>query len=249
MTFIAVLLLLLLGAGPAPGRAYPAAEGFRAAESDARAMEIADEVMEAMGGYEAWNATRILSWRFFGRRHHVWDRTTNDVRIEADDTVVLLNLDSREGRVFVEGDEVTDPERKAELLEKGYAWWVNDSYWVFMPYKLKDSGVRLKYLGEKSMTDGRPAEVLELTFDQVGLTPQNKYDVYVDASTHLVGEWSYYENAGDAQPQFTMPWSDWRKVGRILLAGDHGRGNDWDLRTYDSLPRSVFEDPAPPDLQ
>ncbi|MEZ5331564.1 MAG: hypothetical protein R2991_05830 [Thermoanaerobaculia bacterium] len=48
-----------------------------------------------------------------------------------------------------------------------------------MPYKLEDPGVTLHYLGERPMLDGRPAEVLELTFEGVGRTPQNKYHVYV----------------------------------------------------------------------
>jgi hypothetical protein len=45
--------------------ANPAAEGFNESGSDAKAMAIADEVMQAMGGRKAWDKTRYLSWKFF----------------------------------------------------------------------------------------------------------------------------------------------------------------------------------------
>lgn len=252
----AVVALLLASASvrfawgqESPSRGLnPPAEGFRARQSDPKAIGIADRVMEAMGGREAWDDTRHLSWVFFGKRRHFWDKWTGDVRIEAEDQLVLMNIHTREGRVFEGGVEVTDPVHRAELLEQGYAWWVNDSYWVFMPYKLKDTGVRLGYLGEGTMTDGREAEIIELTFEDVGLTPQNRYVVMVDAKSHLVGEWAYFENAADETPQFTTPWGSWQKVGRILLAGDRGRGLDWKLAVYDELPASVYESPQPVSL-
>lgn len=242
LSLITALVLLLTGALAAP-------QWVRAdAASEARAQEIAADVLEAMGGAEAWQGTRFVRWRFMGRRLHYWDRHTGDVRIESGGNVVLMNVHDLEGRIFVDGEEVTDPEEKEDALELGHAWWVNDSYWVFMPYKLRDDGVHLDYLGEGTMEDGRPAHVLELTFDGVGLTPQNRYEVLVDVETDLVGQWSYFENADQSSPDLTGPWTDWKRVGDILLAGSHGRGHDWELAVYEDLPRSVFEDPAPVSL-
>ena len=47
-----------------------------AAQSDEKAVAVADEVMEALGGQSAWDNTRCLTWSFFGRRTHVWDKFT-----------------------------------------------------------------------------------------------------------------------------------------------------------------------------
>ncbi|HZM14836.1 MAG TPA: hypothetical protein VFE28_02435 [Candidatus Krumholzibacteria bacterium] len=237
---------IVVAADPAasPAEENPAMPGFQKDASDARAMEIADEVMRAMGGRPAWDNTHYVRWLFFGRRMHYWNKWTGDVRIEAGDKLVLMNIQTRKGRVWEKGVEVTQPESLQTRLEKGFAWWTNDSYWVFMPYKLKDSGVRLRYLGERAMQDGKPADVLELTFTGVGLTPENKYDIFVDKQTRLVSEWSYYEKAGDGEPKFTMPWKAWRKVGDIMLAGDHGRSEpDWKLAAFSTLPASVFTSP------
>ena len=46
----------------------PAAEGFNLEASDEKAIALADEVMEAMGGRKNWDATRYIRWNFFGRR-------------------------------------------------------------------------------------------------------------------------------------------------------------------------------------
>jgi len=235
------------------GSTNPPAEGFDAEGSDPEAIALADEVMVAMGGREAWDATRYLSWRFMDRRDHYWDRYSGDARVEGTTSeeegeqpfVLLLNVNTREGRAFVGGAEVTDAEERAQWLDRAFGMWTNDSYWVFMPFKLKDSGVTLKYLGERETEQfGKPA-VLELSFAEVGLTPQNRYEVYVDPKSHLVSGWAWYPEATDETPRFTLPWGDYQQVGRILLANDHGQGHDWRLRAFDELPRSVFESPEP----
>ena len=217
--------------------------------TDARAVEIAQEVMDAMGGHEAWERTRFVSWLFFERRQHYWDRWSGDIRIEDAEHLILMNIQNRQGRAWVNGEEITAADSLAKLIDKGHAWWINDSYWAFMPYKLRDPGVSLRYVGERQMQDGRAADVLEMTFNAVGRTPENKYEVCVDKETRLVGEWSYYAKADDAEPRFTGPWTDWKRVGRIMLAASHGRDKDWKLATYEELPRSVFESPDPVQLE
>jgi hypothetical protein len=208
--------------------ANPAAPGFNAEASDPDAIAVADELMQALGGRDAWDATRYVRWTFFGRRTHTWDRHTGDARIEGTEKqsgepfVICMNVNSKQGRVWIGGEEVTDFEKLKQMLRVGYQAWVNDSYWLFMPFKLKDSGVTLKYLGERGMASGESADVLELTFDDVGVTPQNKYHVFVDKDSRLVRQWSFFANASDEEPAITTPWDDWRRYGEIMLSGDRG---------------------------
>jgi len=224
-----------------------------AAGSDPRAVEIARAVLERLGGQEGWDATRFVRWKFFGGRQHYWDRHSGDVRIEmaerrndADEVerpalLVLMNIDTRLGRVWAGGEEVRDREKLDEYLTLGHKVWVNDSYWMFMPYKLLDPGVTLKYAGERELEDGRPADVLDLTFgDGVGYTPENRYEVFVARDSGLVEQWSFFAEAEESEPGFTMPWTGWRKFGRIWLATDHGQEKDWDIAVHAVLPRSVF---------
>jgi hypothetical protein len=230
------------------GEDNPAAAGFDEAGSDAKAIAIADEVMAAMGGRRAWDQTRHLAWNFFGVRTHVWDRWTGDLRSQAGSQLVLMNINSRQGRAWKDGAEVTDRAQLEAILDGGYKAWINDTYWLLMPYKLKDSGVTLTYLGDGTMETGRPADVLQLTFKDVGVTPENKYHVWVDKERRLVEQWAYFPKASDAEPRFKTPWAHWERHGKVLLSGDRGERKLTDLRVYDELPESVYRSPEPVDL-
>jgi hypothetical protein len=227
----------------------PPQQGFDLRGSDPKAIQIADEVMKALGGRKAWDDTRYLTWNFFGRRTHVWDKYTGDLRFENEGTVTILNLNSKKGRVWRNGQEVTDPAELGKALYDAESAWINDSYWVFMPYKLKDTGVTLKYLGKGTTEAGASSDVLELTFENVGRTPQNKYHVYVDDRTRLVTQWNYYQNASDPEPSFKIPWLDWERHGKILLSANRGERKHQDLAVLGSVPDSLFREPAPVDLR
>lgn len=242
--FAALLLFAAIVFLPAPAHA-DASRVHVTADSDARAIEIAQATVAAMGGWEAWDQTRYLTWRFFDRRDHWWDRETGDIRIQSDDTLILMNLNTEKGRVWKSGTEITEPDSLAKLLDTGRQIWVNDSYWLIMPFKLLDPGVTLKYLGERALADGRNADVLQLTFGEgIGYTPQNRYEVFVAKDTGLVEQWSFYADAKDAEPGFTMPWAGWTQFGGVKIATDHGRGDPWPVDAPASLPPEVFTDPA-----
>lgn len=213
----------------------PPAEGFNIEGSDMIAMLLADKCMQAMGGREAWDNTRYLSWNFFGRRNHLWDKWTGDVRIEVPDTelTILMNINSQEGRAMRGGVEITDS--LDYFLKRGYGWWINDSYWLVMPYKLKDSGVTLRYLREDTTEMGAPADVLSMSFENVGVTPQNVYNVWVDVESKLITQWSYYPDSSALEPRFVTPWSDYSQYGEILLSGNRG---DYQLSSI-SVPTEV----------
>ncbi len=222
----------------------PPAEGFNAEASDPKAIALADSVMNAMGGRKAWDNTHYISWNFFGARNLLWDKKEGTVRIEIprDSTIFLVNIFDKTGKAQVQGEEITEPDSLAKLMDRAEAIWINDAYWLVMPFKLKDSGVTLKYLGQDTTEQGRPAEVLELTFREVGNTPNNKYHVYIDSETNLITQWDFYTNASDEEPRFSTPWDDYRRFGDILLSGDRGQRQISDIAVYDEAPEAVFQD-------
>ena len=230
----------------------PPMDGFNLEASDAKAIEVADAVMRSMGGRANWDQTRYLSWSF-GRDDQVWDKWTGRFRFQRESLIVLMNITTQEGRAWEGGQEITDADALKEHLTRAHRNWANSSYWLLMPYKLKDSGVTLRYQGEGTMEDGRGAEILGLTFEEVGFTPENRYEIYVDKETMLVGQWSYYRDAADAEPQFTRPWKNWQKYGAVMLSDHRGEGRNGpfilpNVGVYETLPDAVFEDPAPLDL-
>lgn len=220
----------------------PPDDGFNLAGSDAKAVEIADAVMAALGGRKAWDNTRVIRWNFFGNRKLTWDKWTGDVRVEGlkDGSVALVNINTGKGRFFKNGTEYTQPDSLAKYLPRAKSQWINDSYWLLMPYKLKDSGVTLKYLGEENTEAGQPADKLQMTFQNVGDTPQNKYYIWVDQQTRLISQWAHFRNATDEKPAFINAWKAYERKGKILLSGDRGGRKITEIEVLEKAPEATF---------
>lgn len=247
LAFSVVIFSLYRCAAPGGGESgfveNPPAEGFDIENSDPQAIKIADDVMAAMGGRKSWDETRYITWNFFGSRKHLWDKYTDDIRIESarDSTVILMNINTMEGRVMKKGQEFTNADSLTKYLDRGKAWWINDAYWLLMPYKLKDSGVTLSYLREDTTMDGRSAHVLGLKFENVGVTPDNGYEVFVDIEKRLVTQWAYYRDAYQEAPNFVMPWLDYQQHGKILLSGNRGERQIRDIAVLETVPGEAFK--------
>lgn len=192
-----------------------------AQSKDKKANAIVKEMLTAMGGMKNYNSTPFIQWDFVNRKLS-WNKWTGDVRVENPSAkqVILVNINTLKGKVYENGVLVNDQAKAKELLEKGKNWWINDSYWLVMPWKLQDPGVSLKYVKTAKLPNGKTADVLQLTFNAVGVTPENKYWLYVDKEDHLIKQWAYYKNFHDAEPKFLKPWSNYQKVGNILLSFD-----------------------------
>ncbi len=253
-TLLLLLLILCYSCGPTSAGddvqdvpKNPAAEGFNMEDSDERAIALADSVMVAMGGRKAWDQTRFLSWNFFGRRKLIWDKKEGDVRIEipSDSTIFLVNVFSKKGKAMIQGEEITEPDSLSKLMDRAEAIWINDSYWLIMPFKLKDSGVTLKYLGQDtaSTQENMMTDVLSLTFNNVGNSPDNKYHVFVDPDSKLIVQWDYFRSAEDETPRISTPWNNYSRFGEILLSGDRGgRRQLVDIGVFENIPQAVFNE-------
>lgn len=248
---IALLLAVAATAGAWAGASGP----------DPKAAAVADQLLGGLGGQEAWDATRYLRFDFCvevdGKpvmsRSHWWDKHTGRYRLEArtkdgDPYLVLMNLNTKEGSAYLKG-KLLEGEQRKNILERGYAVWINDTYWLLMPYKMKDPGVILSYAGEAKEGDTTWDKLL-LTFDNVGLTPKDRYWAYVNRQTHLVDRWEFILQGGKG-PATRFDWSRWERHGRILLC--HERVNDKEkkrilfpaLSVPDTLPDTVFTSPDP----
>ena len=221
----------------------PSAPGFDNTNSDLEAIAIADKVMNAMGGRQNYDNTRYVKFTFKDERDHIWDKHTGDIRIEYldEDMIILMNVHSLIGTAIT-GDTIIDSNhpRYPSLMNQGKEHWINDTYWLVMPFKLKDSGVTLKYVGEDKTQKGEDADVLSLTFKNVGVTPQNKYLVFVDQKDHLVVEWVFYNNATDTQPLFRTPWEDYQEYGSIKLSGGRGGQGLSNIAVLESIPEGTL---------
>lgn len=224
---------------------FPAMANFNQDGSDAKAIALADQVMEAMGGYDAWKNTRYIRWNFFGMRTLTWDKQDEKVRIDFLDQPVIVSagVDGVKGWAARDGQVIGDIQEAIGWVKKAKDLWSNDSYWLVMPFKLKDDGVTLTYIGADSTEAGTPAEVIELTFADVGITPNNKYHVYIDTETHLVSQWAFYGEKDEAEPRFILPWKDYQTYGKLKLSGNRGERHLTNIAVLDEVPEGFFNDP------
>lgn len=202
--------------------ALPAA----AAPRDARADEVAARLVTALGGAETYAQVRYFSFAFNGRRTHWWDRQTGRHRLEGTNRegqayVVVSNVNDAgkgPGTALLAGTEVSG-EEKTKLLESAYGAWINDFYWLLVPFKLQDPGVTLTWDGEETV-DGAVCDKLKMTFDQVGLTPGDTYWLLVDRASGLLVRWDYVLE-GQQPPATSWHWQKWERYGPgVLLSGE-----------------------------
>jgi hypothetical protein len=221
----------------------PSAEGFDLAHSDPAAVELADSIMVAMGGWENWKNTRFISWSFSDSRNLFWDKKKDRVRIESvnDSITYIVGLQDVKGKVWIKGQSITNKDSLSKMLNHAKSIWAHDSYWLVMPFKLKDNGVTLKYLGEDMLQTGDRCNVLQLIKSSGDI--QNKYHLYVDLSDNLVKQWAFYESLDQDSANFVRPWDNYKKYGDILLSAD--RSDDFgprNVKVSNVVNESFFED-------
>ena len=234
------------------------ASGMNAVEPhrDAKADEIAHTMMNAMGGEKAWYAAHFVRFDFkvnvggkmVEDRSHLWDKMTGRYRLE-DKTkdgklrVVLFNINDRKGETYVDGKKV-EGAAGAKAVKDAYEAFINDMYWLAMPWKWLDKGVTLQYLGPQER-EAKKYEVVELSFQSVGLTPGDKYRAFIAPDTKIMTHWEYTLQGGQ-----NGAW-DWQyaKHGNVMLASNHTNTegasiNMGNVALFDKVDDTFFTDPA-----
>ena len=199
--------------------------------SDPKAVAIADQVMKSLGGQKRWDDLVGLRWTFGASvgdtvrssRRHAWNKRTGWHRVEgktrAGQTFCFIHqIDTGKGMAWMDGVAI-EGDSLQKLLKRAKSLWINDTYWMLMPYKLKDPGVTLKYDGEVKEGD-KTYDKLGLSFDKVGETPGDHYWVYVDRKEHRVEKWEMVLQS-DQPPPKMYTWEGWEQHDGLWFPTAH----------------------------
>ena len=236
---ISLILFLIIGLFPLIGNGQTNSRD----SSVLKATSIAKRVISAMGGDENFEETNFIGWTFFGSRKLLWDNQNDRVRVDyiKKELTIITSLNSEETKLFMNGSEITDADSLIKYSTRGKRIWANDSYWLLMPFKLLDEGVNLKYVKDTLLNTVKTS-ILEMTFENVGFTPENKYWIYVDMNSYLITQWDFYNTYTDITPEFSNTWGDYKKYDKLLISGDRGvEGKLENIYVVDEMPSAIFE--------
>lgn len=236
----------------------PAAARGEQTVVDPRATALADRVLEHLGGAKRWNELPAIAWSFGSSvrdtvrstRRHVWNKHDGRHRVEGvlrDGTPFVFTHvvgDTLHGHAWLAGREIAGDSLRM-LLRRAHAMWTNDSYWLLMPYKLRDPGVRLEYAGRTELASAT-FERLALRFDRVGLTPGDRYWIDVDPVTHRIERWDFILEGQTDGPR-TWTWEGWEQHAGLWFPTIHRQDETVvftkDIRTPASTPAELFDRP------
>ena len=215
------------------------------ATGDEKAMALAKRIEDASGGIENWEKVHYIRFDFFGSRYWFWDKFKGRYRVESEKRKFRIagNIDGKETHLWLRGNVVTDAYSLSKYKDYAYKAWINDTYWLILPFKLLDPGVQLHFVGECQFDSTQHATCMDLTFQNVGVTRDNKYRIYIDTITNEIIYWDHFQNKNDSLPTLSNPWTDYKQYGKIKLASGRGdeRGID-QIELYDHLPDQLFTD-------
>ena len=252
----AVCLLAGCTEGPEPPPEPAGPPLFSAADS------LAFLITESAGGLAAWEAMPALRFDWVAERgseevfraRHLWDRESGAYRVEypiGEDSMLVavfsvddFDMEAPAGKAYLNGVPF-DSTEMAAWLGDAYERFINDSYWLLAPLKLFDPGVQRVIARDSSDAE---SNVLRLTFENVGLTPGDRYWLRADSSGKLVS-WSFLlENGGGSHYVFMDFEYVPTPAGSLYVAtrkqGD-GRAILTQVFATGALDRDIFLDPRP----
>jgi hypothetical protein len=183
---------------------------------------IIDRAIAYAGGYDVWQQKKTLS---FDKKSTSYDSTGKIVRqtdmhldymmkpeyrakltYTLNDTAITLIHDGQKARKYFNG-KVSEEQKDIDA-----AWnsGFGSQYVMCMPFKLKDPGIKADYIGELTLVDGSPAQLIKTSYIKgAGSNPD-----------HI---WYYYFEKG---------------TGKLLANSLAGKDNYWDYTRYETFEKA-----------
>ncbi|WP_462251934.1 hypothetical protein [Ekhidna sp.] len=124
------------------------------------AEELADEMLQALNK-PGFDTLSMIKFTYPGGHSYEWNRSDNNVRVKWGENDVFLDLNS-------------SPESYDAIEYQGYKYFINDSFWLIAPFKVRDNGV------VRSTVDLKDGRGLLVTYTSGGVTPGDSYLWIID---------------------------------------------------------------------
>jgi len=178
------------------------------------AERITDEMLTALNK-PAYDSITYIEFTYVGKHHIKWDKEKNSVNVSWGEQDIYLDLNQNK--------------ESYSLLEyKAYEYFVNDTFWLIAPFKVRDNGVVRKYVDIK---EGRG---LLVTYTSGGVTPGDSYLWILDENGFPKAWrlWTSNVPVGGLE----LSWDGWIKMNDTWFSTLH-EGSILDLTVTDMVVR------------
>ena len=213
---------------------------------------LSRRALDAIGA-PAWEKARYFEFTFsvyrgdervtsFPQR---WDRVTGEYRVSGTDPkrnefVVIMNVNTKKGRAWLNGEEVTDS-RLDDTLALGFRRFTNDIFWLTMPMKIVDPAVKREAVGERTDSCGRTWDLLKLS------AGNDAYWAWINRDTGIVEEFDMkLESSQPDDPPVQVMFHDFARYGGLLVSTRRDVRNKnqtvkiEDLKVASETPKGAF---------
>ncbi len=193
-----VILFLLFDKALPQGQQGPEAEA------------LADKMLEAVD-LPAWDSTCLVQWHFPSGHDYVWDKERGFCEVKWGDKKVLLHTDTQKGLAYEKGKQL-EGKAAEKLVQKAWAFFANDSYWLVAPNKIRDSGTERRLVDLENGEKG-----LLVTYKSGGVTPGDSYLWKVDAEGLPLSVQMWVKIIPIGGLEFS--WNNWQELSSGALIG------------------------------
>ncbi len=183
---------------------------------------IIDRAIAYAGGYDAWQQKKTLSFDKKSISYDSAGKVTRELDQHLDymmkpefrakisyklhDTAITLIHDGTKARKLYNG-KVSEEQKD---IDGAWNSSFGSQFVMSMPYKLKDPGIKAEYVGQMTLADGVPAQVIKTSYIKgAGSNPD-----------HI---WYYYFEPG---------------TGKLLANSLNGKNNYWDYTRYEQFEKT-----------
>jgi hypothetical protein len=257
MRILPLLTAVVLAAGCGGGRTtfarYPnSSVTFDRTTQDAKALAIADKVLAAAGGDAAWAKAKQLKWSQSIMKDgkevlggsQAWDRWNgrhNGRAHRQDGDLVVIReiygetenayLDRGQGHLMKKIEGGAD-----QAIKMAHERWEFDTTILFMPFLLEEPGTKLEYVEEAQSDDGKPADILRVTFDPKDKTRTATYRILVNRETNQIVRYEIQKAGAGEDQRLGYGVTQWLEGSGIKYPGTiENLGLKGEVLTYKDL--------------
>lgn len=176
---------------------------------------LAEDMLTAINK-SAWDKTNWIQWTYADRNSFIWDKARNAVEVKFKDTRVLVNLDQVTGIAYEKGERVSGP-KEQKLVQKAWAFFCNDAFWLNAPAKAFDPGTERSLV---TLKDGRKG--LKVKYNTGGVTPGDAYVWILDEHNRPISYKMWVQISPVGGIEFT--WDDWVELSSGAMISTTHKG-------------------------